>query len=163
MRAVFINTGVGVVLALLAACGDSPTPASPSANTAAACDPSLWTHVYEPNRLTIVDNCRTATGTVSDLHTNEDGDVDIRLALDPPYADMVNDANRAQLDGHLQLETVCQAPPTTSESREACGSFVGTVLIPTPGQHISVTGTYVLDTNHGWMELHPVSVIRVVP
>lgn len=156
-------SSVAVVVSMASACGSAATPSSPTANAAAACDPNLWMHVYEPGRLTIVDSCRTVTGTVSDLHTNEDGDVDIRLALDAPFANMVNDANRAQLEGHLQLETVCQSPPTTPESREACGSFVGTVPIPSPGQHVSVTGTYVLDTNHGWMELHPVSVIRVLP
>ena len=152
-----------VALALLTSCSTSASAPTASANVADACNPDLWTHVYDPVRLQIVDSCRTVTGTVADLHANEDGDYDIRLAVDPAYANLVNDTNRSQLDGHLQLETVCQAPQTVADAEAACGTFVGNVLIPQPGQHISVTGSYVLDTNHGWMEIHPVSVIRVTP
>jgi len=30
---------------------------------------------------------------------------------------------------------------------------------PATGTRVQVTGSYVLDTNHGWMEIHPVSVV----
>lgn len=150
---------------LLSSCSGSSTVPSATDNGPGSCNPNLWNYVYDPGRLHVVDACRTVTGTVSDVHPNAegDGDYDIRVALDPPYASLVNDANRTQLQGHLQLETVCQAQVTAADAKDACGSFTGNVLIPQPGQHISATGSYVLDTNHGWMELHPVSVIRVVP
>jgi hypothetical protein len=149
-------------MAVSAACSGCSTPPGPSANVAAACNAALWNHVYAPARLNIVDACRTVTGVVTDLHTNEDGDLDMRLAVDPPFATLLNAGNIANLDGHLQLESVCQIPPVTPDAREACGSFRGAVYVPSPGQHISATGTYVLDTNHGWMEIHPVSVITVL-
>ncbi len=133
------------------------------ADGAATCNPDLWNHVYDPSRLQVIDVCRTVIGHVSDLHANEDGDYDIRVALDPPYAALVNDANQAQLQGHLQIETVCQAQATVADAKAACAGFVGNVRIPQPGQHISAAGSYVLDTNHGWMEIHPVSAIRIVP
>ena len=155
---------IGLPLALmLSACGDTST--SPSAATAGAdtCNADLWNHVYDPSRLKTIDACRTVTGVVSDVHTNEDGDVDLRVAVDTPFANLVNDANRSQLNGHLQTEPICQAPPTVRDAQDACGTFRWPVLIPTPGQHVSVTGSYVLDTNHGWMEIHPVSVVRLLP
>ena len=34
---------------------------------------------------------------------------------------------------------------------------------PPDGTHVQVTGTYTLDKNHGWMEIHPISVLRVTP
>jgi hypothetical protein len=32
----------------------------------------------------------------------------------------------------------------------------GHLPAPTVGEHIGLTGAWVLDTNHGWNELHPV-------
>lgn len=148
------------ILALMTSCGGSSTRPSAVNDT---CNDALANYVYEPGRLQVVAACRTVTGTVSDLHSNTDGDYDIRVALDPPYADLVNDENRSQLAGHLQVEAICQAPPTVAVAKATCGSFVGAVSIPQPGQHVSATGRYVLDASHGWMELHPVSVIRVIP
>ena len=148
------------LLALMTSCGGSSTTPSALNDT---CNDALANYVYEPGRLQVVAACRTVTGTVSDLHSNTDGDYDIRVALDPPYASLVNDANRSQLGGHLQVEAICQAPPTVAVAKSTCGTFVGAIPLPQPGQHISATGRYVLDTGHGWMELHPVSIIRVVP
>jgi len=118
--------------------------------------------VWGPDRLVMISPCRTATGVVTDMHTNEDGDFDIRLAVDPPYADLPNAQNVAQLNGHLQLEAICQAPILATDAQQACGSYRGSLVLPSVGQHISATGPYVLDTNHGWTELHPLSVIRIL-
>jgi hypothetical protein len=32
--------------------------------------------------------------------------------------------------------------------------------IPSPGERVAVFGTWVLDTDHGWNEIHPIWVIR---
>lgn len=148
-----------LLLMLSVSCGDSITQPSAATDT---CDPVFWNHVWGPDRLTIVDRCRTVTGTVSDMHTNEDGDFDIRLALDPQFSSLLNALNISQLNGHLQLEAICQAPILTADALQACGSFRSNILLPSVGQRISATGTYVLDTNHGWMELHPLSVVRIL-
>jgi hypothetical protein len=149
------------VLLLITSCGGSST--KPSSATNDTCNAALADYVYDPARLQVVAACRTVTGIVANLHSNPDGDFDIRITPDPPYADLINDANRTRLGNHLQVEAICQAPPSYDIAKTTCGGFSGNVVIPQVGQHISATGRYVLDTNYGWMELHPVSVIRVIP
>jgi len=31
------------------------------------------------------------------------------------------------------------------------------------GDHIAIDGPWVLDTDHGWREIHPVDSIRILP
>lgn len=163
----------------LAYCGgpDTPTGPTPAASSPAApavpgtpppaapqCDASLWNHVYDPERLQVVDACRTVTGVITDDHSNDDGDIDIRLAVDPPYANLLNGGNISNLSGHLQTEAICQAPVQSNvpDALRACRNFTGTVPVPPVGTHVQVTGVYTLDKNHGWMELHPISVLSIV-
>jgi len=144
--------------------GDTPTSSASSASAETAqCTASLWSHVYDPGRLKVVGECRTVTGVITDHHQNEDGDIDVRLALDAPYADLVNGGNKASLNGHLQTEAICQAPIQADEAAPACRGFSGSVPIPPDGTHVRITGSYVLDTHHGWMEIHPISVLSVIP
>ena len=155
---------------LLSVCGgtSAPTPSAGAPQTVSSpqaqpqCDASLWEHVYEPGRLKVMGACQTVTGTITDQHSNADGDVDVRIAVDPAYANLLNAGNISGLSGHLQTEAICQAPPQTAESKAACRNFAGSVVIPPDGTRVQVTGTYVLDTNHGWMELHPISDLRVI-
>ncbi len=35
--------------------------------------------------------------------------------------------------------------------------------IPKLGDHIAIDGPWVLDTNHGWREIHPVDSIQLLP
>lgn len=146
-------------LGALSGCGGSPS--APSQPPAPACDPTLWNHVHDPSRLKIIDACRTVTGTVMAHHSNVDGDVDMQVALDPAFEALLNDSNRTNLHGWLQVEAVCQAP-VIRYAEAACAGFTGTVLIPADGTHVQITGSYVRDSNHGWMEIHPVSVITVL-
>jgi hypothetical protein len=125
------------------------------------CDASLWSHVYDPQRLQIRNDCQTVTGVIMQQHDNSDGDIDIRVAVDPAYAHLLNDANMTKLNGWLQTEAICQAPiqPQSAGPQRACTGFAGSVTVPPVGTRVLVTGTYVLDANHGWMELHPISVL----
>ena len=145
--------------ATLPACGGSPT--APVQPPAPACEASLWSHVYDPARLQVIDACRIVTGTLMAHHSNEDGDIDMQIALDPPFEQMLNESNRGKLQGWLQVEAVCQAPVIRS-AQAACAGFTGTVPIPADGARVRITGSYVLDTNHGWMEIHPVTAIAVL-
>ena len=99
---------------------------------------------------------------VTETYPSEDGDIDIRVALDPAYAALLNDANVTKIDSHLQVEAVCQGTASTASAQQACGNFRGSVAIPTVGDRVSVTGSFVLDTRHGWTEIHPVSVITAI-
>jgi len=140
-------------------------PASPTSSgerlPAPTCDASLWSHVYDAARLQVRQPCITVTGTVTDFHTNDDGDIDIRLDVDQPYANLLNDGNISNLNGHLQTEAICQTPPSAAEAIPACRGFAGSVAVPAVGAHVQVTGSYVLDTHHGWMEIHPISALSV--
>ena len=127
------------------------------------CDQSLWSHVYLPERLQMIDACRSMTGIVQNEHQNDDGDVDVRVTPDPQYVSLLNDANRKNLNGALQVEAVCQGPikPSVPSAESACGDYRGSVVVPPVGAHVQVVGSYVLDTNHGWMEIHPVTRITI--
>ena len=67
----------------------SPEPLSSSSvtvseSTPGKCNDSLWNHVYNASRLEIVDTCITLTGVIDSIRSERDGDLHIRLRLDPP-------------------------------------------------------------------------------
>lgn len=170
-RAIGASTATVIVAALLYACGgtsDGPMPSGTSASAASSpqpkpqCNASLWQHVYDPGRLKIMGDCQTVTGTITDQHTNDDGDIDVRIAVDAPYANLLNAGNISGLNGHLQTEAICQTAVKAAEAAPACRGFTGSVVIPPDGTRVQVTGTYVLDTHHGWMEIHPISDLRII-
>lgn len=140
-------------------CGGSPN--NPSQVSAPVCDPSLWTHVHEPSRLLVRETCRTVTGTLVNRHASADGDVVMLVTVDPEFESMLNAGNRTSLKGRLQVEAVCQAP-VLRYAEAACAGFTGTVTIPPDGSRVQITGSVVHDFNHGWIEIHPVSVITVL-
>ena len=67
-----------------------------------------------------------------------DGDVHMTLAVDEPYRDLLNGAN----EGLLVVELM---------PRDG-----GHLPAPEAGAHVVLTGAWVLDTDHGWNEIHPV-------
>jgi hypothetical protein len=159
---------VVVMVALAWGCGGNsgPAPSPTSSTTAVApplqpqCNSSLWAHVYQPTRLKIMASCQTVTGTIVKQHTSDDGDFDIEVALDPQFANLLNKANISNLNGTLNVEAICQGPvqPDASVAAPGC-TDVAKITVPPVGTHVQVTGSYVLDTNHGWMEIHPITSI----
>src|SRR5690349_10080766 len=59
----------------------APT-SSASAASAEGCDQSLWNHVYDPTRLTVLKQCMTVTGTVAESNVDDDGDQHFLVKLD---------------------------------------------------------------------------------
>jgi len=113
-----------------------------AATAAASCRAGdVLANVHHPQRLTVFNPCVTATGTVTEITRNPDGDLTFRLALDPAFTYLLNDGNRNVLRGYLQIEIVPADQPLVAE--------------PALGAHVTVTGAYVLDTEYGWMEIHP--------
>lgn len=106
------------------------------------------TGVYNPWRLRVVDSCITVTGHIARVARMADGDYHIDVALDEPFLHLVNGRNVAKQHGWLVTEVVP----------------VDQVGIATPhvGDHVEVTGVYVLDKLHGWMEIHPVWGMRLL-
>lgn len=83
------------------------------------------------------------------------------LRLDPWFGGLLNSGNMSGLRGNLKIEAICQAPIHSDgpNALVTCAPFTGTVPIPPVGAHVQVTGVYVLDSDHGWMEIHPISVL----
>lgn len=124
-----------------------------------ACDTSLWNHVYHPQRLQIVDQCKTVSGIIESAKAEKDGDYHIRLRLDQQYANLVNARNDQEQHGDLVLEPICENPVRQEDAIASCQGFRGNVTVPPIGTHVQVTGSYVLDADHGWMEIHPVTTM----
>jgi hypothetical protein len=134
--------------------------------------------VYLPGRLKLMDRCMTVSGTVDCLKDEPDGDVHIRLRLDPQYARLLMPANSLQTcvdqpGPHLVVEIIPQRPEGLFRTNNAdAGGFI-TPAKPKPGDHIVVTGPYVVDTNvlhrvlyqgrpaENWAEIHPAWGIKV--
>ncbi len=135
--------------------------------------------VYLSGRLRLVDRCRTVTGTVDCLKVEPDGDIHLRLRLDPQFAGLLKPANAIQVCAdqpgpHLVVEIIPQRPQGIlfRTNNADAGGFVDP-RTPAPGDHITVSGPYVIDTNilhrvlyqgraaENWAEIHPAWAIRV--
>jgi hypothetical protein len=143
---------------------------TPSTSTACRAGDPL-ANVYHPDRLTVIQPCLTVTGTVTGVEGESDGDYHVLVMLDPPFAALVNDRNGTAQNGALVVEIVpadgpdCTPgqPPRPSGDTYDYGVCTGAnVASPAVGAHVTVTGPYVLDRNHGWMEIHPAWAIEPI-
>lgn len=135
--------------------------------------------VYLSGRLRLVDRCRTVSGTVDCLKAEPDGDIHVRLRLDPQYAGLLKPANALQTCAgepgpHLVVEIIPQhSQGVLFRTNNADGGGFIDPQTPAPGDHMTVTGPYVIDTNslhrilyqgraaENWAEIHPAWAIRV--
>jgi hypothetical protein len=145
---------------------------APQIGQGTACDASLWAHVYHgkfasaPDRLEIMNPCLTVTGTIVNARAEADGDWHIRLDVDEQYRSLLNEVNVERQRGYLVVEAICSNPVTQRDTvREGvCNGFSQNIFPPDLiGRRAAVTGAYVLDREHGWMEVHPVTSIVGVP
>jgi hypothetical protein len=143
---------------------DSTSTTGSESTTAGQCDQSLWDHVYNPQRLQVVEQCKTVSGVIESKRVEADGDYHIRLKLDAQFADLVNQANVNGQFGDLVVEPICMNPVKQLDAISACQNFRQDIAIPPVGSHVQVTGSYVLDKEHGsWAEIHPVTSITNIP
>ncbi len=132
--------------------GASSTSSSPCRDPA-----SISSHVYNPYRLQIVKSCITASGTVDNVIEEADGDVHLRTNLDQAYNNLTNSANDQYQYGDLVVEIICVNPPSQTDAIPTCQNYTNQIPVPSAGQHITINGPYVLDTDHyNWAEIHPV-------
>ncbi len=138
----------------------SATPAHhrQSAARRSACGTALWRHVYHPDRLRLVRRCMTVRGRVTELRWEPDGDLHILLATRPG---LVNADNDRYEHGDLVLEEICQGSVTQADAVAACRGVPHDLTVPSVGERVSVSGPYVLDADHGWMEIHPVTNLTI--
>lgn len=122
-------------------------------------------NVYHPYRLQVVATCSTVAGVVESVRHEDDGDVHIDLAVDGAYRQMLDAGNRTYQHGWLVLELVPADQPgcvVGRPPRPATGTYDYGICTgadeatPRVGEHIWVTGPYVIDHWHGWTEIHPV-------
>jgi hypothetical protein len=100
----------------------------------------------------------TVRGTVEELRWEPDGDLHILLATRPG---LVNKVNGLYEHGDLVLEEICQGSVTQADAVAACRRVPRHPAIPAVGDKVTVTGSYVLDADHGWMEIHPVTRLTI--
>jgi hypothetical protein len=112
----------------------------------------------------------TVIGTVASIRDESDGDLHVNLTLPAEESGLLDQANYTHEDGQLVTEIVpadqpgCAPgqPPRPAEGTYSYGICTGAdVATPPIGGQVTVTGPYVLDTDHGWMEIHPVWSISV--
>lgn len=141
----------------------SPTPAPVSGTS--YCNADLWNYVYHPARLQKEKDCTMVSGTIYSVKREPDGDLHIRLTVDPAYKDLINPVNVSGQKGMLVLEPVCQKVVTQADAIDTCKNFpYDKLVIPKVGVHVQVWGSFVLDLQHGgWAEIHPVTSIKSIP
>jgi hypothetical protein len=128
------------------------------------CDGSLWKHVWEPGRLSIIESCKTVTGVIVQRIPVPDGDEHMRLRLDPGQPGLLNAENVKGEDSCLVLEIICHHVALRPAALGYCKGCKNNIKVPKKGAHVRVTGTYVTDNgkHHGWREIHPVYSIESI-
>jgi excalibur calcium-binding domain-containing protein len=127
----------------------TPKPERRAHAASRACPPAehALDGVYHPERLRVIDPCRAASGRVTVLREEEDGDLHFDVELDRPYRGMLAAANLSQQHGDLVVEFM---------PRDR-----GHLPVPKVGDRVRLVGAFVDDTDHGWNELHPVWQVSI--
>ncbi|HEY7294392.1 MAG TPA: hypothetical protein VH916_05085, partial [Dehalococcoidia bacterium] len=105
--------------------------------------------VWKPSRLQVFDGCHSMTGTVASVRVEDDGDYQVSVVPDAGYQDLLNQRNQTVQHGGLVVEVI----PADQ----------ALVAAPRKGEHVQVTGAFVLDRDHGWLEIHPAWSIVPAP
>jgi hypothetical protein len=145
-----------------------PTASAPGPEiTPSPCGANLkveWQHVYHPDRLFVLDQCKVVAGVIDSVRSEPDGDFHVRLALDPGQENLLNEKNMNVQHGDLVIEPICEHPATQTDAIASCENFAGGVPRPRKGMHVRVAGSYVHDVEpgHGWNEIHPAVLIEEI-
>lgn len=150
-----------------------PQPAQSPQPPETQCDPSMWSHVYHPQRLIVKQQCVAVTGTIVDATAGKqsdgvrheaDGDTHGWLKVDPEFENLLNAGNMSDEGGNLVFEIVCRFPVSQQDAKAACANYTDQVSLPPVGSHVQIVGTLVQDSFHAqWIEIHPVTRITVLP
>ncbi len=129
---------------------------------AAACDSSIWKYVYDPTRLEVIDKCMTVTGVIEESSADDDGDQHMLLKLDEGQDNLLKKKNIKKKTGDLVIEAVCMNNITNPKVGGACKGYINHVQLPKVGDHVKVSGSYVIDSHNGWAEIHPITKIEIL-
>ncbi len=156
------SAGLSASPAAAAQATTTRSSASPTATNAICVGRDPKANVYHPDRLVLINACKTVSGTVVSLRREADGDWHIGLRLDSGQEALLNAKNLGEQGGNLVLEIICANTVTQADAISACATYQNTIPPPIVGAHISAVGPYVLDSTHGWNEIHPVWEITVL-
>src|SRR6266567_5829046 len=135
------------------------------------CDESLWAHTYHEQRLQVIERCASVTGIVIDASHGKnkdgcrheaDGDGHCFLKLDPSQEKYINEMNVKNENGMLVFEPECRYRVTQEDAKQACKNWKQGLRLAPIGAHVRITGAAVLDTQHGHLEIHPLTSIEVI-
>jgi len=128
---------------------------------ATECNAGLWKHVYEPQRLRVLEACIAVEGRVVSVHRADDGD--LHIGLDPDQKSVLNLINVFHARRTLVVEAICDHASAENEPASACAGFTSAIATPQKGDRVRVTGAYVTDLDNRWNEIHPATRIEVIP
>jgi hypothetical protein len=135
------------------------SPAATSAGPAAGPCPvnDQWRYIHSPGRLHLVRPCVEVSGRVVARTLAPDGDGKLWVALDSPYAEMLNSANDRFEGADLVVEAVCAGRSSKPVTTALCATDPDPLrTLPVVGQAVRLLGPEVLDIGHaGWVEIHP--------
>ena len=129
------------------------------------CDKTLWNHIYSKDRLEIIDDCITVSGTIEEVEAQGDGDYHVLLNLDPEFSWIIEDPrfenNDREQGGNLVTEPICSSPIIDIRvlAQFPCLNFSQEFSLE-EGRHVTMSGAFVLDQTHNWLEIHPVTSIE---
>lgn len=137
------STKLGHIATTIVALAFGVTAFLQNPDTSRDCKTNPLRGVYNPQRLQVIATCQTITGTVAHVSSERDGDLHIRLAVDPAYRNWLTAKNTQRQDGDLVVEYMPGDPWRNQH--------------PTIGERLQLGCTHVLDKQHGgWAECHPV-------
>lgn len=155
---------------VLSACGSGAVRSSTTSGVAGttatlrntACDQNPRAGVHGPDRLKVLSPCAVFQGTVAEAPVkNPDGDVSFQASPDPGYGSFLNAHNRSEGGLHVEIVPRDQSGCTPGQPVHAgdvpdLGKCSGRdVVAPALGAHVRIIGSWVLDRNNGWFEIHP--------
>jgi hypothetical protein len=123
-------------------------------------DSSQWKHIYHPYRLQVIKHNVTVSGSVIQSDIEPDGDIHFLLFPDSSGYLYRNNINLTKCRGALVCEIICVKTPSQKDAITSCLNYYNSIPSPKIGHHYNVTGTLVRDAIHGWIELHPVTLIK---
>lgn len=127
-----------------------------------SCDTSFWNYVYNPERLQVIDKCKTVTGVIEESSADEDGDQHMLLKLDNGQEGLLTKKNIKKKQGDLVIEAVCANKTTLGKVGNTCNGYINKIQIPKVGDRVKVSGSYVIDSHNGWSEIHPITKIEIL-
>jgi hypothetical protein len=131
-------------------------------NSSGDCDTGFWKYVYNPSRLDVIKKCKTVTGVIEESSVDDDGDQHMLLKLDKGQDDILTERNMKKKQGDLVIEAVCANKPVLKKVGNTCNGYINKIQLPKIGDHVSVTGSLVIDSHNGWAEIHPITKLEVL-